>query len=218
MTKDDRRLIIPYRDPLTAKSRLSSALSRRQRAGLSLTMLDHVLGTALTVLDGQRVVVLTRSPRVLRMVRGRCRVLLEDLGCLNAALAFAVGRMAAEGCGRIAIIHADLPYLCPGDIDLLFDLAPRKVAIAPDTLRIGTNALAFRAGAGIRPSFGPGSFGRHMRMAAGLGLDARPVTTRGLARDVDWPEDLAPLRAVQGRFVARATWSAATDRKGEVRL
>ncbi len=99
---------------------------------------------------------------------------------------------AAEGLVDLLIIHADLPLLSCADIDALLQAATHTgVAIAPDRHGRGTNALALRAGAALRPRFGPDSLAQHLRDAP----KAAVVRRQGLALDVDTPEDLAMAQA-----------------------
>jgi 2-phospho-L-lactate guanylyltransferase len=46
---------------------------------------------------------------------------------------------------------------------------------------------------GFPPSFGPGSFARHLAQAEARGIDCRVIELAGLARDVDEPRDLLAL-------------------------
>src|SRR5215211_3734141 len=74
------------------------------------------------------------------------------------------------------------------------------MAVVPDRHGTGTNALVLTPPAALEPSFGPGSFGRHMNHAVGAGLNHRAEHVASLAHDVDTPEDLAALaEALEGR-------------------
>jgi 2-phospho-L-lactate guanylyltransferase len=85
------------------------------------------------------------------------------------------------------------------DIDnLLRRDAP--VVIAPDRHRLGTNALMVRLDAFGEPfifQFGERSFGKHQDEAARLGADAVTAMSLGTSFDLDTPEDLAQLDALQ---------------------
>jgi hypothetical protein len=83
------------------------------------------------------------------------------------------------------------------DLELLLaEDAP--VVIAPDRHRRGTNALLLAPPSVISPAFGEDSFRAHREGARRASSDARIVTSRGLATDVDDPEDLQLLRREPG--------------------
>jgi 2-phospho-L-lactate guanylyltransferase len=69
------------------------------------------------------------------------------------------------------------------------------VLIVPDRHGTGTNALVLSPPDAIEPSFGPGSFARHMAAAERAGVPHRAEVVRTLALDVDTPADLAELVA-----------------------
>jgi 2-phospho-L-lactate/phosphoenolpyruvate guanylyltransferase len=70
------------------------------------------------------------------------------------------------------------------------------VAIVPDRHGTGTNALMIAPPDAIGPSFGPGSFARHVAAAQDAGIEPAVARVWPLMFDVDTPEDLADLSAV----------------------
>ena len=64
------------------------------------------------------------------------------------------------------------------------------VTLVPDLRRDGTNVAVVPAAAGFRFAYGAGSFERHKKEAARLGLRCQVVHDRRLAIDIDLPEDL----------------------------
>lgn len=187
---DQKTLIIPFRDPGDAKSRLSDAMTERQRADLAWHMFNHVLSTARAVLNQEDILVVTRSEAVRRACRGAAEVLIEDAGDLNGALELAIQQARKRGPGVIGIVHADLPMLEPDDLRIILDIDAYEVGIATDTSKTGTNALTFVSDALITPRFGAGSFRNHISEIKAAGLEVWPVVTPGLMHDVDWPADL----------------------------
>jgi 2-phospho-L-lactate guanylyltransferase len=69
--------------------------------------------------------------------------------------------------------------------------------VVPSHDRDGTNAVLAAPPDAFPPSFGPGSFARHLAQAKAGGLDCRVVELAGLARDVDEPRDLLALLAAK---------------------
>ncbi len=93
-------------------------------------------------------------------------------------------------------------YSCPGTRRSLrpAELAglltgPSPVVIVPDRHGTGTNALVLSPPDAIAPSFGPGSFARHVAAAEQAGVPHSVEDVPGLALDVDTPADLAELIA-----------------------
>src|SRR3989442_897417 len=66
-----------------------------------------------------------------------------------------------------------------------------EVAVVPDRHGTGTNALVLAPPDAMRPSFGEGSFERHMAAARDADRNHRVEPVGSLAPDVDTPEDLA---------------------------
>ena len=69
------------------------------------------------------------------------------------------------------------------------------VAIVPDRHGTGTNALLLAPPDVIAPSFGPGSFDRHVAAARDAGVEYAVARISALMFDVDTPDDLADLSA-----------------------
>jgi 2-phospho-L-lactate guanylyltransferase len=69
------------------------------------------------------------------------------------------------------------------------------VVIVPDRHGTGTNALVLTPPDAIAPSFGPGSFARHVALAEAAGVPHRVERVSALELDVDTPGDLAELTA-----------------------
>lgn len=183
-------LIIPFRDPGAAKTRLSGMLTDRQRADLARYMFGHVLSIANQVLAPADIVVVTQSVQVREACRGRAEVLLENEGNLNGALSAALAALSGLPPRVIGIVHADLPLLTPDDLRIILDIDQTEVGLAADLHKQGTNAMSFWSRPGMRPRFGEGSFRAHMAEAMARGLETWPVVTPGLAQDVDLPDDL----------------------------
>jgi 2-phospho-L-lactate guanylyltransferase len=97
---------------------------------------------------------------------------------------------------RLLVIHGDLPLLSAPDISALLDAAESSgAAIAPDRHGQGTNALALW----MRPpaytfAYGPNSFALHQQR---LGDTLAVVQRKGLACDVDTPNDLAHAQTLK---------------------
>jgi 2-phospho-L-lactate guanylyltransferase len=217
MPMRDTWLCVLARDPGAAKTRLSGVLGQAARADLAVAMLEDVLAAASTVTFARRLVV-TESELVSSVARaaGAESFYVSASGTNDAASA-AVRRAVDDGAARALLLAADLPYLLASDLELLLaEDAP--VVIAPDRHRRGTNALLLAPPSVISPAFGADSFRAHRELAQRASSPARIVTSRGLATDVDDPEDLRLLRREPGlgrhtnELLSSVAFSAASPR------
>jgi 2-phospho-L-lactate/phosphoenolpyruvate guanylyltransferase len=217
MSMRDTWLCVLARDPGAAKTRLSGVLGQAARADLAVAMLEDVLAAASTVTFARRLVV-TESELVSSVARaaGAESFYVSASGTNDAASA-AVRRAVDDGAARALLLAADLPYLLASDLELLLaEDAP--VVIAPDRHRRGTNALLLAPPSAISPAFGADSFRAHRELAQRASSPARIVTSRGLATDVDDPEDLRLLRREPGlgrhtnELLSSVAFSAASPR------
>lgn len=210
-------LCILARDPAAAKTRLSGVLGQAARADLAIAMLEDVLAAASEVAFARRLVV-TESDVVSSLARtaGGESLYVRASGTNDAASA-AVREVVSEGAARVLLLAADLPYLVASELELLLaEGAP--VVIAPDRHRRGTNALVLTPPSVIPPAFGANSFSAHRESARRVSIHARIASSRGLATDIDDPEDLQLLRREPGvgrrtsELLSSAAFSAASLR------
>jgi 2-phospho-L-lactate guanylyltransferase len=190
--------VIPLKDPALGKARLGEVLSAAQRAQLIDAMLRHVgsvLGAARSICD---VSVLTGKDNALP--QGMSRIFDGGLE-LNAAVARAARELRSRGeSDRMVVVHADLPFVTPADIESLVAACRAEAVIAaPDWTQTGTNALAFPLARPILPRFGPGSLVKHREAAAAAGLPFVLVCRPGLAEDIDEPAQLEWLAERAGQ-------------------
>jgi 2-phospho-L-lactate guanylyltransferase len=190
-------LCVLARDPAAAKTRLSGVLEQAARADLAIAMLVDVLAAASDVAFARRLVV-TESELVRGIARsaGAESFYVRASGTNDAATA-AVSHVLKEAAARVLLLAADVPYLVASDLELLL-AEDAAVVIAPDRHRRGTNALLLAPPSVISPAFGADSFRAHQEGARRAAAEARIVTSRGLATDVDDPEDLQLLRRKPG--------------------
>jgi 2-phospho-L-lactate guanylyltransferase len=170
--------IVPIKEPLARKTRLRP-MDSANRVALTETFLDHVLAAV----DGHPDV---GKAFILSPVAREGRNWIEDKRRgLNAELnATRLGR------GAVLVVHADLPLLDGEDISAMLDCAQRfGGALAPDRHGVGTNAIALVAGFPFNFAFGPESRRLHQVQLSPKAV----VMRRGLALDIDTPEDLSWL-------------------------
>lgn len=181
-----RALLVPVKAFSQAKHRLAGRLGDAERVEFARALASRTLqarGTmpAFVACDDEAVAKLA-------VLEGAAVLWTAGLG-LSGAVGAAVDHLGGCGFDLVVVAHADLPF-----VPLLDDFGEeRTVTLAPDRAERGTNVAAVPAQAGFQFSYGPGSFDRHRREAARLGLPCRVVRDWRLAADVDHPSDLALL-------------------------
>jgi 2-phospho-L-lactate guanylyltransferase len=182
-------LVVPVKRLSAAKSRLRGALPDPAHERLALALAQDTVAAAVRCAE---VLVVTADPRAgAALTALGARVARDpDVG-LNAALAYAAGRVAASG-PRVGALTADLPALRTEDLAGALRAAGDDRAFVPDAAGSGTTLLMAAPGAALRPGFGPGSAAAHAASGARPLTDAPPT----LRRDVDTADDLALAEAL----------------------
>jgi 2-phospho-L-lactate/phosphoenolpyruvate guanylyltransferase len=191
--------ILPVKSFGAAKQRLAESLGAGSRQALAQAMFTDVLGTLRRVPGLDAIVVVTSDhPAEAASTGDRVRVLPDtaQAGQSEAAL-IGIRHALAEGYERVVLVPGDTPLVQPGDMAGLIAGAV-GVTIVPDRHGTGTNALVLAPPDAIEPSFGEGSFARHVAAAEQAGVPSRVEAIRTLALDVDTPADLAELSAELG--------------------
>lgn len=188
--------ILPVKSFNAAKQRLAGLLGAGSRQALAQAMFSDVL-TSLRHVPGLDAVAVVTSDRVAESAAlgERVQVLrdTEQAGQSEAAL-IGIRYAQAAGYERVLLVPGDTPLVDPQDVGALLELdAP--VAIVPDRHGTGTNALMIAPPDAIGPSFGPGSFARHVAAAEDADIEHAVARIWPLMFDVDTPEDLADLSA-----------------------
>lgn len=190
-------IIIPVKGPDEGKMRLASVLDAPARTALVKAMLERVVGAARDARMADTVCLVGSSRHGLP----ESLMLLPDPGQgLNPALASAFATAHDAGASQVLVLFADLPQVTALDIELMLAVPAGQIAIAPDRHGTGTNALCLPlpAARDFAFAFGPDSFAAHNREAARLGLGIEEVHSRGLAHDIDEPDDLPDAGALMG--------------------
>jgi 2-phospho-L-lactate/phosphoenolpyruvate guanylyltransferase len=205
--------IIPVKPLRDSKSRLADMLSPDERAELTSQMLARTLGVLSEMREIYRTMVVSRDPAVLKIARQHGAVTFGEgeRQELNVALTRAAHIASAQQAEAVLVLPADLPLITADDVAMvLAGIIPasnghqgngyyyqtRAVAICPDHLNDGTNAILVCPPSGFNFQYGPGSFNRHLEEAARLGMARRIVHAPGLKFDVDTEEDWAIYQAI----------------------
>jgi 2-phospho-L-lactate/phosphoenolpyruvate guanylyltransferase len=186
--------ILPVKSFSVAKQRLAGLLGAGSRQALAQAMFSDVL-TSLRHVPGLDAVAVVTSDRVAESAALGERVqVLRDTEQAGQSAAALIGIRYAQAAAyeRVLLVPGDTPLVDPHDVGALLELdAP--VAIVPDRHGTGTNALLLAPTDVIAPSFGPGSFDRHVAAARDAGVEYAVPRISALMFDVDTPDDLADL-------------------------
>ena len=193
--------IIPVKRLRLAKGRLAGLLTEVERRALVLAMFEDVLAALRGARAVDRVGVISSEAAVLaRAAALGVDALVDRSGDLNAALAQAAGHYAARGAQAALVLHADVPLVTGAEIDAFAAaLGGGRGVVLAGARDGGTNALLARPPLALPFLFGAGSLSRHLAAARELGLPARLFRGRGLALDVDRPDDLLLLAELEGQ-------------------
>jgi 2-phospho-L-lactate guanylyltransferase len=194
-------ILVPVKNLANAKQRLSSVLGPEARQELAQAMCADVLETLALWRQRPVVAVVTSDPFASDFA-ARCgfEVIADDVnpgetGAIEMATAFCRER----GADHTLVIPADIPLIEASELEKIVESAPPGGAVlVPDAAGRGTNA-ALRAPAGLFPlRFGNDSFLPHLAAARATGLPCVVLNLRGIALDIDRPEDLNELAAADG--------------------
>lgn len=194
--------VVPVKRFTVAKSRLSPVFDRKQRAELAQAMYEDVLDALLScdrVLAGTIVVTSDESAIQTAHMRG---VAVSSEGAedgINAAVGRAIGGPRWPSNAGAIIVPSDIPQLTRTAIVQAAAAlsAPCTIAIAAAARDGGTNLLGGRPASTMSLSFGPHSFERHCRAAAGTGLTIRVLQAPELSLDIDRPEDIGAFLSLK---------------------
>ena len=188
MVADRTGVVIPIRAFALGKARLAAELDASERAALGRRLAGHVVEAA-----SEFVVSVVSSDRDVRAwASERGVATIDDPGSLNAAARAGRDWAAIQGCTRVVIAHADLPF-ARSFAPVARDGAQPVVVLVPCHRDDGTPVLSVPVDAHFEFQYGRGSFRRHAAEARRIGLGVRVVRDPTLAFDIDLPDDLARL-------------------------
>ena len=203
--------VVPVKPLRRGKSRLADVLSVQERTLLNRYLFTHTLQVLQQVPAIERTLVVSRDTAALALARDYGAHTLQEQGNsqLNLALKRATMLLRSSAVATILVLPADLPLLAPEDVEALLEALPRPrgVALAPNASGNGTNGLALTPLGAMEFAYGPNSFARHLELARAASLPVAVVEREGLARDLDWPQDLRLVAGVFPEFAARVPFS-----------
>ena len=193
--------LVPVKDLVQAKSRLSGVLAPHERRALAQAMVEDVLSVLVATGNLDGVLLVSDDPAAeLLAHKYAIKVVSEtSLNCaagLNPVVATAGTLLRKQGVVDIMVIHGDLPLVRVEDVNALLGIyrdTDADIVLAPDLQGVGTNVMVFSGSRPPRFSYGQGSCQAHQASAVGRGLVCELVRNSRLGLDVDTPGDLLHL-------------------------
>jgi 2-phospho-L-lactate guanylyltransferase len=195
--------IIPVKRLSQAKRRLAPALPAEARRQLVLVMLREVLGVLARVEEIATALVVTPDDHVAEVARTLGATVLPESRAvgLNAAVKMGLAYVREHGATGALVLPADIPLATADELRRIVmsngDGERPRAVLVPSHDGEGTNALLMSPPGVLQPSFGPGSFLRHLGQAVACKVDVQVLQPPGLARDIDAPRDLDRLVAAK---------------------
>jgi 2-phospho-L-lactate guanylyltransferase len=187
--------ILPVKSFGAAKQRLGEVLGGGSRRALAQAMFADVLAALRHVPEVDEIAVVTSDRAAEWAARAERVLVLPDPAedGQSAAARIGVRHALAQGFDRALLVPGDAPLLDPGEVSDLLQREDGRASIVPDRHGTGTNALLLSPPDAIEPSFGPGSFDRHVASAEAAGAGFTVDELPSLTLDVDTPGDLAEV-------------------------
>src|SRR5271166_2736337 len=193
-------ILVPVKNLVDAKQRLSPVLSPEERFELAQAMCEDVLQT-LALWPGRLAVAVVTNDSFARDLAARFNfdVVADDNSGETSAIEMATAVCKERGVKSTLVVPADIPLIDCGELQKIVDSAPAGGAVlVPDAAGRGTNA-AWRSPGDLFPlRFGNDSFLPHLAAGKATGMPCVVLELPGIARDVDRPEDLHELAAASG--------------------
>ena len=192
-------LLIPVKNLVNAKQRLSLVLDQPERTELAQTMLlDVITAVASSNTD---ISLVTSDPYALELAQQfRFEIIHETSNPgQTGAIEMATHVCENRGIETTIVIPADIPLIQTDELSQVIAAAPEEgTVIVPASDGRGTNAI-LRNPAGLIPlRFGNDSFKPHHAAACATGKPCVVLSFRGIGLDIDNPSDLVDLACAAG--------------------
>ncbi len=193
------RAILPLKDLVEAKSRLSGLLRPAERRSLAQAMVEDVLSTLVNHPQISAVTLVSDDPSSALLANnyGIEHMPEAALGCrgLNPVITKTSRLLAERDDQSIVVLHGDLPCLNGDDISAALKVLQENngLVIGCDRHGVGTNLLAFNTMNLPEFAFGVGSCASHRAWAELEGVPVHILHREGIGLDIDEPQDLSIL-------------------------
>jgi 2-phospho-L-lactate/phosphoenolpyruvate guanylyltransferase len=186
--------VVPIKERASAKERLAPLLRPEARLALALAMLADVLAAVTSAPGIAGLMVVTVDAEAGRLAASYGGRVIEagardgHTGSVTAAARL----LAAEGCTGMLTLPGDIPLVTPAEIEsvLAAHFPAPSFTIVPSHDERGSNAIACSPPDAVPLRFGENSFYPHLQAAEACGIRPNVVHLRGIALDIDNPEDV----------------------------
>jgi 2-phospho-L-lactate guanylyltransferase len=196
-----KAILIPIKEPASAKTRLAALLSAEERRRLAWAMFEDVGRAVSGSRQADRIVMVTSFAQAIERARqlGWDVLIEESQVSESVSVDWASSVLSERGFDTVMRLPADLPLVRSEDIDSLLSikLGSSGALIVGSRDGTGTNAI-IRTPPNLFPSrFGPNSLALHRQEAARAGIECVVVKNTRIALDIDEPADLQALETGQ---------------------
>lgn len=193
--------VIPIKETLAAKQRLTARLAAPARRQLALAMIEDVVSAACAVRELAGVIAVTVDETAAEIAR-RYGAQVSDLGARDGhtGAVTATGRLLArDGLGMMTM-PGDIPMVTADEIRQVVAAhrAGPSFTIVPARDLQGSNCIVMTPADSVPLRFGEDSYFPHLAAAERAGITPTVLKLPGIGHDVDTPEDLAALEAIPG--------------------
>ena len=200
--------VVPVKERVSAKERLSPMLRPETRQALALAMLEDVLAalTATPGIAGLLVVTVDHEAGRLAASYGARLIEVGARDGHTGAVTAAARLLAAEQRSGMLTLPGDIPLVTPAEIARLLaaHLPAPSFTIVPSHDEQGSNAIACSPPDAVPLRFGENSFYPHLQSAEMAGIRPNVVHLPGIALDIDNPGDLVSFMRIDSSTRARA--------------
>ncbi|MFA7552934.1 MAG: 2-phospho-L-lactate guanylyltransferase [Spongiibacteraceae bacterium] len=193
--------VLPLKDFVNAKQRLSGVLAAHERRHLFHTMVEDVLGVLVSHPAIKQVLIVSDDPSAALLAEHYGVLCWSESSLavkgLSAVVDAAASQLVAQGVDAMLVVHGDLPLLSASDIQQLVDTHRASIfpaiSIAPDTVGDGSNCVLASPPNAISFQYGEASFDKHRACAKAKFITVNSLSLAGAAHDIDSPDDLQLL-------------------------
>lgn len=189
--------LLPLKDFVSAKQRLSGVLAPHERRALFHAMVEDVLSALMNARLVHHVLIVSDDPAadLIAAKFGAACISERQLGVagLNPVVTAAAQYLEQQGFQRILITHGDLPLIDAQSVDAMLASSTDGVCIAPDAQHDGSNVMICSPPDAIEFHYGSGSCELHRKAAQARGVLCEMFLSDRLALDIDFPADLFSL-------------------------
>ena len=174
-----------------SKERLAAIFSPKERASLTMAMLEDVLN-ALSTSEIELSVVVSSDPAIEIITKNANVVFLrEKQSGLNSALEQATKWLIKRGFNSILILPSDIPLVTSININAILELGSYEKSVVLSSSRNGGTNAFFKKPSNLVPNFfGPESFKRHVNESLSRNIEPRIYESENIKLDIDSSEDL----------------------------